>query len=314
MPWGLIAASVIGAGASIAGSNRASRSMENAADANALVQRDIYNQQRDDQAPYRAVGGSALNAYARAMGLPQYDTSVAGDAQRAASSPFAAQGRINDANTVQQLFREVLGREAEPTAVEYYMGRDIGETLAEMRASTEYATRLRDGSLPGREIGQGQSQGQAQGQADSDPYGGFMASPGYQFRRDEGAQGLDRNMAARGLLNSGARGRAMTRYNQNVASDEFGNYMNRLAGAAGIGQTATNQTNAYASSYANNTANNNTNRGMARASGYLGAANAVNSGINNFIASRAYRGSNPAGTPPINPSSPMNYDPTNPYV
>lgn len=293
MTWvaaAVIGSSVIGAGASIAGSNRAAREMRRSEDANIALQERIFNQQRDDLAPFREIGGSALNAYARAMGLPQFNQNAA---QRAAQAPFSAQGRINNAETVQQLFREVLGREAEPEAVQYYMGRDIGQTLEEMRNSTEYATRARAGSLPGRELGQGEFMGGSQTSPDSDPYGGFMASPGYQFVRDQGQQGIDRNMAARGLLNSGARGRELSRFNQGLASQEFGNYMNRLAGAAGIGQSATNSTNAFASSYAGNVANSNTNRGMARASGYLGAANAINSGINNVLGALPYRAPRP---------------------
>jgi hypothetical protein len=87
----------------------------------------------------------------------------------------------------------------------------------------------------------------------------------------------------------------MTEYNQNAASDEFGNYMNRLAGAAGIGQTATNMTGMYAGQYAQNAGNNAMNSGMARASGYLGMGNAITSGMNNFGAAMAYRGAPPPG-------------------
>lgn len=57
---------------------------------------------------------------------------------------------------------------------------------------------------------------------------GFETSPGYQFRMEEGQKALERSRAAQGTLSSGATGKALTRYAQGVASDEYGNYMSRL--------------------------------------------------------------------------------------
>lgn len=45
--------------------------------------------------------------------------------------------------------------------------------------------------------------------------------PGYQFRLSEGIEALDKSAAARGRLQSGAHSRGVTRYAQNVASDEY---------------------------------------------------------------------------------------------
>lgn len=129
----------------------------------------------------------------------------------------------------------------------------------------------------------------------------FQADPGYQFRLDEGTRAIERSAAARGGLLSGAAAKALTRYSQGMASDEFNNAynrfnndkstgFNRLASLAGVGQAATNQVgqasqNAWgsiASAGQNNSSsiqNNLIGAGNARASGYVGAANAINSGI-----------------------------------
>lgn len=69
-------------------------------------------------------------------------------------------------------------------------------------------------------------------------YSSFFKSPGYQFRQDEGIRAIDRSASARGQLMSGGTLRELQRYGQGLASSEFGNYANRLASIAGIGQSA----------------------------------------------------------------------------
>jgi hypothetical protein len=129
--------------------------------------------------------------------------------------------------------------------------------------------------------------GAAQGE---DRYGGFYASPGYQFRLDEGSRAYDRSAAARGMLLSGAQVKAQTRYGQGMASEEFGNYANRLAAIAGVGQTATNNAGNAAANYGVNAGNAMMNSGMARASGYMGTANTIGSLANGVMSAIPYMG------------------------
>jgi hypothetical protein len=86
--------------------------------------------------------------------------------------------------------------------------------------------------------------------------------------------------------------RALTGYNANVARADTG--YNRLASMAGIGQTTTDKINAagqnYASSAGNIMGNMATNvgnaygaAGQARASGYMGAANAITGGVSQYL-------------------------------
>lgn len=70
----------------------------------------------------------------------------------------------------------------------------------------------------------------------------FQESPGYQFRLAEGNKALDRSAAGRGMLLSGAQLKEAQRYNQGMASNEFGNFFNRLYELAGMGQNAAAQT------------------------------------------------------------------------
>jgi hypothetical protein len=78
----------------------------------------------------------------------------------------------------------------------------------------------------------------------------FFTSPDYQFRLDEGNRNILGNAAATGGLQSGNTLKALQSYGQNMASGEFGNYWNRLAGLAGVGQTAAGNVGAAGSNYA----------------------------------------------------------------
>jgi hypothetical protein len=77
----------------------------------------------------------------------------------------------------------------------------------------------------------------------------FEKDPGYEFRQAEGEKGINRSLAARGGFNSGAALKALDRYNQDYASNEFSNAYNRdaankartfsfLSGSAGQGLQA----------------------------------------------------------------------------
>lgn len=102
----------------------------------------------------------------------------------------------------------------------------------------------------------------------------FTSSPDYQFRRNEGMRGIENSFAARGGAASGNALRALNEFNSNLASSEFGNYFNRQAALAGIGQTAANQTSSAAQYTGGNIANLLGNQGASRASGVAGQTNA----------------------------------------
>lgn len=110
-----------------------------------------------------------------------------------------------------------------------------------------------------------------------------MMDPSYQFRLGEGMKALERTAAARGGLISGGALKAAQRYGQDFASQEFGNAYNRLAGLAGVGQTATGAMGSAAGTYGANAGNLMTGAAGARASGYVGGANALTSGLGQYM-------------------------------
>lgn len=124
--------------------------------------------------------------------------------------------------------------------------------------------------------------------ADYTPFGmkQFQADPGYGFRVAEGQKALDRQAAARGGLISGGALKAAQRYGQEMGSQEYTNAFNRyqterqarlgpLQSLAGVGQTTAQQIGQSGQTMAGNVGEAYQGAGAARASGYVGQANAL---------------------------------------
>lgn len=132
----------------------------------------------------------------------------------------------------------------------------------------------------------------------------YHEDPGMQFRLQQGEQGINRAATASGARYSGATLKALSRFNSGLASQEYGNAysrfnsdqgnkFNRLSAMAGTGQTAVSQAGQAGQAAFNNigqagqmNANAQGNAAQAaaaaRASGYAGVGNAINSGIGQY--------------------------------
>lgn len=115
----------------------------------------------------------------------------------------------------------------------------------------------------------------------------LATDPGYQFRFNEGRRAIDSSRASRGVFNSGATLKALTNYGQEQGTNEYGARFNRLATLAGYGQNATGATANAGTNFGNaaqqgftNIGNNTMQAGNARASSYVGSANAFANGLN----------------------------------
>lgn len=64
----------------------------------------------------------------------------------------------------------------------------------------------------------------------------LQASPGYQFRMQQGMRDVTGGLAARGGMGSGRALAAGQRFAQGMASDEYGTRLNRLSALSGRGQ------------------------------------------------------------------------------
>lgn len=146
----------------------------------------------------------------------------------------------------------------------------------------------------------------------------FVKDPGYNFRLSEGEKGANRTFSARGGLNSGAALKALERYRQDFASNEFGNAYNRdaankgriydfLSGEkqTGLGATGTGL------GVAQNTANNIGNIGISTANQVNqmqqqradNQSNAFQSALGNLVYGLERNRSVVGKTPDFNPSA-----------
>jgi hypothetical protein len=118
----------------------------------------------------------------------------------------------------------------------------------------------------------------------------FQQDPGYAFRQAEGMKALERSAAARGNLLSGSTLKGVQRFGQDLASQEYQNAFNRfqteraaklnpLQSLMGSGQSAANVMTGAAGQMGQNEAANIYGAGQARASGYIGSANALNTAL-----------------------------------
>jgi hypothetical protein len=145
--------------------------------------------------------------------------------------------------------------------------------------------------------------GQSAGGNPSDPMFGwanrqfgdqpFTADPSYQFRLQQGQQALERSAAARGGTFSGRAAKDLTNYAQGAASQEYGNAYNRfqtdranmlnpLQSLAGQAQSSANTVGQAAQTFGQQQGNNLMAAGNAQASGYMGMANTLAGGVNQY--------------------------------
>lgn len=287
----VVGSAVVGGAVSAYGASEAADAQgDAAAAANGMTQRQ-YDQTRADQRGYRERGDAAANQLQYLLGLEGATPGNALTRENLLGVGNSMNQELYDSNAdyrsawdaIDAEHRAAFGRgftgSSDMEAVRGDLARRLGPQLEQARLQREQQRMARDngdgafGSLSRRF-----------GMAD------FKTDPGYAFRQAEGLKGVNNSAAARGGLLSGAALKAASKFNSDFASNEYGNAYNRftndqnntynrLAGIAGTGQTATNFVGQAGANMATQVGNNLMGAGNARASGYVGMANAVNGAI-----------------------------------
>ncbi len=302
MTWAGVVVAGVGAAAGAAGSANAANAAEDAAGAQQDAanlsyadQQKLSAQQRKDAAPYRDSGYNALNQLNYLMGLggnPEQLAPTKDNFNAEAYRDWRIQ-QVTDsinkqygAKNPEKAARKIAKRTAELTAA-------LKDTES---AWKQYKQRSNSGlgvggdfwnkrDVTGEGAG-GEGYGFLQQRFNNDV---FEKDPGYQFRMDEGNKAVEAGAAARNGLLSGAAMKAMQKYSQGFASNEYGNaynrytgdqqnMYNRLAQMAGTGQQQINNTAQMQQSGMQNANSYMMDAANARASGIVGANNARQSG------------------------------------
>jgi hypothetical protein len=179
----------------------------------------------------------------------------------------------------------------------YAASQGAGEQADASRyaADLQYAQykQTREDQMPWMEAGKGALNKLIPLASEYTPFGmdQFKADPGYAFRMSEGMKGLERSAAARGGLLSGGMLKGIQRYGQDLASQEYQNAFNRygvererrlapLQSLAGVGQTTATQLGQAGQTMASSVGDSMQSAAAARASGYVGTANALTGALN----------------------------------
>ncbi len=263
LPVAMIAGAAISGAASIYAANRASSATrDGVADSNA-TQMAMYQQNRADMQPYQQVGTSALNRLASMYGLQQGTQGGPTGAAYSGDAPMSMEEfSTTDLYTPQTVT-------ANPNPKFAWRGDNLsGPSLEDQYA--QYTAGFENQQSGTQALANTTTP--ATGQAD---FSQFYESPDYQFALEQGTRGTEQSLARRGLTGSGAEMRALSRFNQGLASQQFNNYKNSLSALAGIGQTATTQGANMGTQVAANVGAGQQRAGDARASSYLNAGSAV---------------------------------------
>lgn len=257
MPIGAI----IGAGASIGGAILGSKAQKKAANtaaqaaadntaANNALARDIYGQNKATLSPFVNTGTQASGAINALLGLGGSAPVVGAPTTNALSGQFLPRsGRLPGSN-----------------------GMWNGEPISDLTWSdgNQYAP------LPAYSAGiTTQASPQTAQQQYQNAFDNYRNSTGYQFRLGEGARALDNSYASRGVGQSGAAAKAALQYGQNVASGEFGNYLNALMAQQGVGLSAAGAQAGVSTNFVNQTTANNNNAASAAANAAIAKGNAT---------------------------------------
>jgi len=263
-----IAATAVGTVGSLVASNNAANAQQDAANTIAnsnaqaqQLQKQIYDQNRADNEPFRQLGGAAAGALAGAFGLSGYSggsiigapSMTGGYSTGTPGTPGAAPipgVPTVDAQAYLQANPDAAANFAElrasgrtdaiatdPTAFVMNHWRTDGERR-DLPMLTPQATSSQSTSTSGTTSGYSDPTAPGGYTMTARPdygnvdvsLGAFQASPDYAFRLSEGNKALDRIAAASGGIMSGQRYKAASRYNQDIADSEYTDWRNYVTG------------------------------------------------------------------------------------
>lgn len=277
---------------------------------NALdFQKQQYGTSQQELAPFLQSGYGALANLNYLLGLPNSDQPLYQYGQQSNPTSAGVTGNLPDIPNIPQYIPGAHGEEMPNPAYLQAQQHAAQGTTTGITAQPQNSL----ASLVNPNLGAFGSLNQGWDQTFQAPTNVTEQNdPGYQFRLQQGQQALERSAAAKGNLLTGGTAKDLTDYAQGAASNEYqnvynralegyqtnyntfannqANQYNRLASMAGLGQTTAQNLGSLGQSAAGNVSNisltagnqigqNINNAGAARASGYVGSANALGQGL-----------------------------------
>lgn len=274
-----VGGAVISSKAQKSAANTAANAAQNTANQNNALQRETYTQNYKTLNPYSERGNAAGNAINSLLGLGQ------------------AQNQGGPEN--------VITGQAAPNSGVYSFNPAYGVSNTNgmiTQDGPDYGGVMGQGfnGYPGFQVNQPQAGGTVQTSAPpADPqadyqnaFQNYQNSTGFQFRQEQGNNALNTGYAARGSLRSGAAMKDFARFNQNIGSQEFGNYLGQLGNQQNVGLAGASAIAGVSQNMAGAISANNDSAGTAAANAALlrGQANSnmaggIANGLGTFLGS-----------------------------
>lgn len=252
MAVGAVLGAVAGGIGSIIGGSNNNKAINKATDAtvqanaqNLALQKEIYGENKQTLSPFVNTGMQASGAINALLGLTPTNAPV----------QAAPQTQAN----------------AAATPLEFVPGSGF-EGIRNMWASIVTKGQNGQPQTPAQP-----AQQQASYLTPQQAFQNYQNSTGYQFRLNQGMNALNSGYAGAGSIKSGAAMKAAQDYGQNIASQEFNNYMNLLSGQQGVGLTAAGAQAGVATNYANTAGAINSSTANALGQAAIAKANNSNS-------------------------------------
>lgn len=272
---GQAAGQLVGAMMQSSAARRAAAEQGRAAERSMQEEARQFDIAREDLAPWRRTGEAAVLRLSDLMGLTP--SAPAGGYQWNGGS-YADQDALRAAITANYV-KESGGLDPNHPSVQDSIDRAMADIMrqqhgmspADATASAPLTRRFTLGDL------------------EADP----VYQKTFQFGFDEGNKALSRTLRARGMFNSGAATKALTRFATDYAGSKAGDsynrftadqdrLYNRLAGVSGTGQTATTNTAQLGAQNASSASNLLTGAANARGAAAIGQANAWSGALGNI--------------------------------
>ena len=272
------AAAVIGTVAGVAGSISQAKAAKKATNAQVQSAKDqieldkaIYEDQKNMFAPYRETGELNQAILNYEMGIGPKPIIGAKAAPKVEEVKISSSGNsVSDTTTSNTAYR--FGENKGGAQITAFKVGD--RTFTNRNDAQAYADSL---AVEGTE------------------YGGFTATPGYEFRVKSANDALENSAATRGSLFSGQTLKDLSALNQNLAADEYNNYLARIEAGVNRGQAAAGGTAVAAGDMGVNIGVSNANIANAYAQGAIARGNAINSGVSAVTTGLTSMFSNPNG-------------------
>lgn len=266
-------------------SKKASGAQSEAANQAAGISQAQYEQNREDLSPWRTSGETANARLMQYLGLGVTGTGPVGTSPTA---PTRAQFTTTTPGTAEQWLG--TGQYDRGGEIRRWQPAAPGTSTFDQAGFDAATSRFNQPAVAGQ-AGLPAGYGSL-----LVPFTGtdLVNEPGYQFGLQQGEQGINRAAASRGSYDSGATLKALTRFNQDYGGTKYGDAFNRdaankqsiygmLSGVSGTGANAAGQTAGLGANAANMQGQYATNAGDARASGYVGGANAITGGVGSYL-------------------------------